>query len=142
ARPAHLRLAEDVRVAADELLHLEADYVLERERARRRLGDLGVENDVEQQVAELALELVPVGGVDGIDGFVGLFDQEVADGLVRLLAVPRAFPAETPDDGDEVGVEVGDSGGAVFGGEAERGGIQGVAGWVDGAAKIPGTPAS
>ncbi len=136
----NLRLAEDVRVAADELFHLEADHVFERERAGRRLRDLGVEDDVEQQVAELALELVPVPLVDGIDGLVGLFDEEVLDGLVRLLAVPRAVTPETADDGDEVGVEVGDGGGAVFGREAEGGGIQGFGGWVSGVEKIPGMP--
>jgi hypothetical protein len=105
-------------VAADELLHRGAHDVLELEGPGRGLGDLGVEDDVEEEVSELAPEVVPVLALDGVHSLVGLLDEEVADGGVGLLAVPGALPPEAADDRDVVGEEVGGGLGAVGVGEA------------------------
>src|SRR5262245_45968541 len=59
-------------------------------------GDLRVKNDLEQEVAELLLQRRRVGGLDGLEDFVGFFDEERFQGYPRLLAIPRA-PAGFPE---------------------------------------------
>ena len=103
AGAAHADVPEDVGVTSDELLRLGLDDVVQGERAVR-LGDDAVEDDVQEDVAQLLLQLVRVAVVDGLDGLVGLLDEEVLYRCVGLLAVPRAVPPELPHDGDEVGV--------------------------------------
>ena len=93
-------VAEDVRVAADHLLRDALDDPLQAERPAL-LGDVGVEDDLEQQVAELAGELGVVLLVDGVGDLVGLLDRHRLDALVGLLAVPRAA-AGGPQAGDQL----------------------------------------
>ena len=68
----------------------------------------GVEDDLEQQVAELAAQLVVVSLVDGVGHLVGLLDRHRLDALVGLLAVPRAAArgAQAGDQLDESGEQL------------------------------------
>jgi hypothetical protein len=82
-----------VRVAADELLVDTPGDRLERagaallEQQRQKVG-------LEQEVAELVLELGVVGGERGVCDLVGLLDRVGDDRLRGLLAVPRAVAPE------------------------------------------------
>ena len=72
----------------------------------RLLGDPGVEDDLEQHVAELLGEVGRVAGADGVDDLVGLLDEVGGEGLVGLLGVPgaaagRAQPVHRRDDVEE-----------------------------------------
>ena len=89
------------------------------------LGDAGVEDDLEQQVAELAGELLVVLLVDGVGDLVGLLDRHRLDGLVGLLAVPRAAAggAQAGDQLDEAGEELAGLGRRGGGLDPGHGGI-------------------
>ena len=52
--------------------------------------DLREEHDLEEQVAELLAEPGGVAAVDRLERLVGLLEQERAQRLQRLLAIPRA----------------------------------------------------
>ena len=86
---ARLGVAEDVRVAADDLGGDRGLDVGQVEDAGLG-GQLGVEDDLEQQVAELAGELGRGAGLERVVDLVGLLEQVLAERLVGLLAVPRA----------------------------------------------------
>lgn len=47
-----------------------------------------MEHDLQQQVAQFLAEQDVVGVVNGLNDFVGLFDEVFADGCMRLLTVP------------------------------------------------------
>jgi hypothetical protein len=66
-------------------------------------GDLGVEEDLEQQVPELLLDVEPVATLQGLHHFVGLFDQVPLQGGSGLLVVPGTAPrpAESSHDFNE-----------------------------------------
>ena len=68
---------------------MRARHAVEVER-RRLVGHLGVVDDLEQQVAELALEPVPVLARDRVGDLVGLLDRVGGDRGEGLLDVPRA----------------------------------------------------
>jgi hypothetical protein len=89
-----LHVAEDVRMAADELLvHAARDR---GEVAGAALGEQErQEVDLEQQVAELVEQLPVVGGKGGVRDLVRLLDRVRDDRLRRLLAIPRAVAAQT-----------------------------------------------
>ncbi len=53
-------------------------------------GDLRVEDDLQQQVAEFLAEVGVVAIVDRLDDFVGFLDHAGAQAGVGLFAVPRA----------------------------------------------------
>src|SRR6185312_9391468 len=84
----HLHVAEHVRVPPDELVHESRRHVVHVPHARIG-GDLRVEDDLQQDVAEFVADRVPVAGVDGGDDFVRLLEQVTGEALVRLLGVPR-----------------------------------------------------
>ena len=96
-RPEHLdllrregaRVAEYVRVSADELGRDRLDDVRQGEQARF-LGQAGMIDDLEQEVAELVLEIAHVVPLDGVGHLVGLLDRERDDGPEALLEIPRA----------------------------------------------------
>ena len=74
-------------------------------------GDLAVEHDLEQQVAELLDEVVDVVLVDGVQHLVGFLDQVRFEGGAGLLAVPRAATlAAQPGHQGEEGIEAGGGG--------------------------------
>ena len=98
--------AEDVGMAADELLVDGPGHVGEVERAP--LGaERGVEHDLEEQIAELLGQLVvagpvrPVEPVDGLHHLIALLEQVAGQALVRLLAVPGALDPQAADELDE-----------------------------------------
>jgi hypothetical protein len=93
-------LAEDVGMAADHFVVDFADDVVDGE-ATLFGGDLGVKEDLEEEVAEFFGEFGVVAGVEGVEDFVGFFDEVGAEGGVGLLAVPRAAAgsAEAGHDG-------------------------------------------
>ena len=103
-----LDLAEDVRMAADELLahvlgdlrHVAGAALLEQQRE---------EVDLEEHVAELVAQLGVVAGVGGVGQLVGLLDRVGHDRALVLLAVPRAL---APQAAGQL-VEAGDGGGDV-----------------------------
>ena len=59
-------------------------------------GDLRVEDNLEQEVAELLADVRRVAGVEGVKDLVGLLDEERAEGFAGLLSVPgtAAFAAQ------------------------------------------------
>src|SRR5439155_2689263 len=99
-------IPEDVRVPADELVDQVTGHVVDVEAAAGLGlgGDPGVEDDLEQDVAQL---LAHRGGVvvhDRVVGLVRLFQQVPAQRGVGLLGVPRtaAGRAQPVHDGDDV----------------------------------------
>ena len=92
-----LRLgAVDARSVAEHMRmpphHLAADgshHVAEIEQAAF-LGHAGVEHHLEQQVAQLVLQAVPVLFLDGAGDFVGFLDGVGRDGGEGLLDIPWA----------------------------------------------------
>jgi len=93
-------VAEDVGVAANHFVVDFADDVVDGEAALFG-GDLGVEENLEEEVAEFFGEFGVVAGVEGVEDFVGFFDEVGAEGGVGLFAVPgtAAGGAETGHDG-------------------------------------------
>ena len=87
-RPAHDSLAEDVGVAALELIGDGGGDGVEIEGAPLA-RDPGVEDGLEEEVAELFAQGVVVAGIYGVEGFVGFFEKALAERLMGLLAVPR-----------------------------------------------------
>ncbi len=53
-------------------------------------GQLAVIHHLEQQIAQLALQVIEVAALDGVGHFVGFFEGVRDDGRVGLLDVPRA----------------------------------------------------
>ena len=77
-----------MRVTADELLVELGGDVVHGERALVR-ADLGVEDDVEEEIAELLDERGALAGGHGVEGLVGLLQQRAPERVVGLLEVPR-----------------------------------------------------
>ena len=97
-----LHVAEDVRVARDELLDDARDDVVDRE-LPFLAKQLGLEHDLEEKVAELLAERLAIARVDRVDDLARLFEHVFAQRLERLLAVPRAAVRreEAAHDADE-----------------------------------------
>ena len=107
ATSARARVPEHVRVPADQLV----DQVARRRRRRRTGGSAGglgghpgVEDDLQQDVAELLAHRRRVVVDDRVVGLVRLLEQVAAQRGVRLLGVPRAAArgAQPVHDGDDV----------------------------------------
>jgi hypothetical protein len=87
----HVEPGEHVRVPVHELVHDPAGDVVDGERVVRvLLGDPGVEDHLEQQVAQLLAQVRAVLGVDRLERLVGLLEQVLRQRPVGLLAVPGA----------------------------------------------------
>lgn len=86
---AGLRRAEDVRMAAHELFIDGSGDGVEIE-FTGFAGHLGVEDDLQEKIAKLILEGFRIARIQGVESFIAFFNEVVTDGLVRLLAVPRA----------------------------------------------------
>ena len=100
--------AEHVGVAADHLVGDRSRDVGEVEGAGLA-AHLRVEDDLEQQVAELVDESRHVAAADGVEHLIGFLDGVGSDGLEGLLAVPRASAfrvAQAGHDGEEA-IDVG-----------------------------------
>ena len=81
--------AKDVGMARDHLVRHLVGHVVEVEQAPFG-GDLGVEDGLEQQVAQFSLQLVPGLALDGIGDLVGLFDGIGRDRREILFYIPGA----------------------------------------------------
>ena len=79
--------AEYVRVAANQFVVDFANDVVDGEAALFG-GDLRVEEDLEEEVAEFLGKLDVVARVQGIEDFVSFLDEIGAEGGMSLLAVP------------------------------------------------------
>ncbi len=92
--------------------------------------DLGVERDLEQQIAELVTDRVGVLGVDRLEELVRLLEQMASERLVRLLRVPRtaARRAQTRLHTDQVE----ESGTALAGRDGAFGNVGGALAHADG----------
>ena len=88
ADAADLHLAEHVRVPAAHLLADRPGGVLDVERAAF-FGELAVEDDLEQEVAQFVAHLAVVAGVHRIKEFRAFLGKVFLQRGVRLLAVPR-----------------------------------------------------
>lgn len=100
---AGFRVGEDVGVAADELGADAFGDVAEVE-AAVLFGDFGVEDDLEEEVAELFAEFGGSAVRDGVEDFVGFFQEVRAEAEVGLGEVPGAAVvgiAQAVDDGAE-----------------------------------------
>ncbi len=81
-------LAKDVRVAADQLVADGAQRVGDAEGAS--IGrDLREEDAFENVVADLFAKRLEIVVLDGLDDFVRFLEDELAQRLKRLLAIPR-----------------------------------------------------
>ena len=91
-----------MRVARDELVRDRVRDVGELELALL-LRELGLEHDLEQEVAELLTVLARVARVDRLEHLVRLLEHVRSQAPQRLLAVPRAAvgPAEPLHDPEE-----------------------------------------
>ena len=76
-------------MAADQLGGDRLDDVAEIEQARL-LRHPGVEDDLQQEVAEFVAQIFGVAALDRVGDFVGLFEREGGDRGEGLLEVPRA----------------------------------------------------
>ena len=84
-------VTEDVGVSPHQLGHQVPGDVVDVERLRPvLLGDPGVEQDLEQHVAELLDHVVPVPRLQRLDRLVRLLHQVGHERGVRLLGVPGA----------------------------------------------------
>ena len=81
-------VAEDMGMAPDHLLGNATGDVVEGEVAGF-LGHAGVEDDLEQQVAQLVLQVREVLFLDRVGDLVGLLDRVGRDGVEVLFARPR-----------------------------------------------------
>ena len=54
------------------------------------LCQAGIEHHLEEQVAQFIFQSVEIARVNRVNDFVGLFEQQPLEGIVVLLAVPRA----------------------------------------------------
>lgn len=120
--------AEDMRVAANHLLIDFADDIGDGE-ARFFASDLGVEEDLEEEIAEFFCEFGVIMAFQRVEDFVGLFDQVGAKRGVRLFAVPRTATGSTEPrhDGHKL-VEGGADPGGREGGAGLAAGFDGTTG--------------
>ncbi len=94
-----LGVGEDVRVTTDEFA-IDVFVNIFEEKLLSFLGDLGMEGDLEQEIAQFLREVAGIAGVDGIERFVRLLDDGVAERGVGLLAIPGT-PFGRPEVGND-----------------------------------------
>ena len=75
-------------------------YLVHTRRPRQLSRELGVENHLEQDIAEFLLQVIGVALVKGLENLVGLFEQEGFERCMGLLAVPGTTgrPSQTRHD--------------------------------------------
>ena len=81
-----------MRVPADQFRGDGFDHVAEIEGALL-LGHTGVVSDLEQEIAQLVLEVVQIAARDGVGHLIGFLQRIGRDGLEGLLQVPGAAAA-------------------------------------------------
>jgi hypothetical protein len=99
-----INIPENMGVSADELFARLAGGVLQSEGSAFG-GEIGVEDDLEEEIPEFLAEVGVVRVADGVDRLAGFLEESDAEGFVGLLAVPRTTfrRAEEADDGAEAG---------------------------------------
>ena len=97
----HLHIPEDVRVPAYHLLGDGLYHVIQSEPSLA-LRDLAVHDDLQEHVAQLFAQILPVLAVDGLQDLVRLIDQAVLQGSVRLRAVPGTALVRIAEDVDDL----------------------------------------
>jgi hypothetical protein len=105
-RVRHRRVAEDMRVAAHHLIGDAAGDVLESE-GLLLLRHARVVDHLQQQVAELFLEVRHVAPGDGVGDLVSLLDGVRRDGVEALLQVPGATALGRAQPGHHLDQSVG-----------------------------------
>ena len=80
---------------------------------RRVLGDAGVEQDLQQYVAEFVAHFLGVAAADRVEEFVGFLQQVAMQRVVGLFAFPRSRRPQPVHDFDRVdqtltGAAIGD----------------------------------
>lgn len=86
-----LDAGKHVRMAADQFLADGRGDLFEIEQAAL-LGNLRVKHHLQQQIAQLAAQIVEIVALDGIGHFVGFFDGIRDQAVKILLQVPSATP--------------------------------------------------
>ena len=96
--------AEDVGMPTNHFIVDFADDIMDRETALFG-GDLRVEEDLEEEVAQFFGEFGVVAGVEGVEDFISFLNEIGAEGGVGLLAIPWAAAgrAEAGHEGGEPG---------------------------------------
>jgi len=91
-----------MRVAPNHFLVNFSDHVGDG-KAAFFLSDLGVKKHLKKEVAELFGEFGVIGALEGVEDFVGFFDEIGSERGVSLFAIPgtAAGSAEARHDGDE-----------------------------------------
>jgi hypothetical protein len=72
------RVAEDVRVAPAQFLIDACEHICHR-KLLFLFGNGGLKRDMEHHIAEFGAEFIPIGSVDRFNGFVGFFDETLAE---------------------------------------------------------------
>src|SRR4030042_3107858 len=93
--PLHLQVTEDMRVTADDLIIDAFEYLSDVE-FTIFTSNLSMQGDLEQQVSKLLAHMIRIICIQGNQGFIGLFQQVVAQGLVVLFPIPWATIGGTP----------------------------------------------
>ena len=96
------------------------DHVAEIEGALF-LGHAGVEDDLEQQIAEFVLEIVQVAARDGVGHLIGFLERIGRDGAEVLFEVPGAAGAGRAQRGHDLD-QPGNIAGRLHGLRAHGGG--------------------
>ena len=91
-------VAEDVGMTTHHLLVHFPGHLIESE-LTGLARHLGVHGDMKKQVTQFLAKVLDIIAVDGLDEFGDFFDQTIADGAVRLFAVPRAAVGSTESGG-------------------------------------------
>ena len=95
SRRARVRVAEDVRMTPHELrVHVARDGL--EVALSSLLEEKRQEVDLEEEIAELAVQCLRVVRERGVGDLVRLLDRVRDDRAVRLLAIPGALPAQVP----------------------------------------------
>jgi hypothetical protein len=85
---------EDVGMSGDKLVRDTPGDLLNRETLYLLAGDLGMEDDLEQQITELLAEMILIPGLNGLDRLGSLLDEVLRQRTMGLLGIPRALMAQ------------------------------------------------
>jgi hypothetical protein len=88
------RVAEDVGMPTDHLVAQSLEQAGHRELPELP-RQLGVEDDLKQEVAELLFDRARVAALDGLDHLVRLFEEKGLERRPRLLTIPRTAVGST-----------------------------------------------
>ena len=104
----HCDLAKDMGVTADQLVAQPVGHAIQVE-ATGFGGDLGMQNRLQEQIAQFFAEQVGIARADGIDHLIGFLQDMGDQAFVGLLAIPGAAAggAQAVNNGAQAGEGVG-----------------------------------